>query len=146
MNDFYLNVKLLSKNAKMPTRGTVQSAGLDFYTPKDFIIFPREAILIPLDISIEMPEGYAIIMKEKSGVSTRTRTDLGACVIDSDYRGNCHVHLFNNSDEEVIFNKGDKVCQGLIVPVWIGQPKEVEELNMNTERGEGGFGSTDNKI
>lgn len=140
--DFYLRIQLLSKNAKMPTRGTRESAGLDFYTPIEIKIGAREDALVPLDICLEMPNGYVLIMKEKSGIAVKKKLDMGACVIDSDYRGNVHAHLYNNSDDEVILDKGDKICQGIVVPIWNGLPEKVEYIDKNTERKEGGFGST----
>ena len=66
-----------------------------------------------------------------------------AQVIDSDYRGNIMVHLWNHSKTQTLyFDKGDKVAQGVVVPVWTGVPKQVESISTETERGEGGFGST----
>jgi dUTP pyrophosphatase len=143
--NFDLNIELLSDNAKEPIRGTEESAGIDFFTPIDVKIEPRKDILIPLDISVEIPKGFAMIMKEKSGIATKKKLDILACVIDSDYRGNVHSHLYNNSDEVVSFEKGDKICQGIIVPVWLGKVNVVDSINRNTERGAGGFGSTGDK-
>lgn len=136
-----IKIKLLSTYAYMPTRGTGESAGLDFYTPIDIIITPGQDVLIPLDLSIELPIGYVLIMKEKSGLAVKKKIIIGASVIDSDYRGNCHAHLFNLSTRPAIFDKGNKICQGLVIPVILTIPIEVEELN-NTRRGGGGFGST----
>lgn len=142
MYTFYCNVELIHPGAKLPTRGTEQSAGIDFYTPINFSIGPNEDALIPLGIKLEFAIGWALILKEKSGIATKKKLDLGACVIDSDYRGEPHVHFFNNSDEFVSFKKGDKVCQGLFVPVALRNPVQVNKVEINTERGEGGFGST----
>lgn len=64
------------------------------------------------------------------------------CVVDSNYRGIVHAHLFNNSDENVVILRSDKLTQFVVVPVWTGQPQQVTELDMDTDRGEGGFGST----
>lgn len=139
-----LKVKLLSKNAKMPTRGTPGSSGLDVYTPIDVTIPPRGDCLIPLDLAFEIPFGWDLSVYNKSGVATKRKLDKGAELIDSDYRGNCHIHFFNNSDEEVHFNKGDKISQLVMREVWMGELEEVDELN-ETIRGEGGFGSTDKK-
>jgi dUTP pyrophosphatase len=142
MKNFYLNIELMSKNAKIPTRGTKGSAGLDFYTPVSFTIPPRGDSLVPLGIRVEFPEGYVLIMKEKSGLAVKKKIHIGACVIDSDYRGEPHVHLFNNSDQIVSFKKGEKVCQGIITYVWTGTPILKECIKINTGRGEDGFGST----
>lgn len=140
-----LKVKLLSENAKMPTRGTPGSSGLDVYTPIDVIIQPRQDVLIPLDLAFEIPFGWDLSVYNKSGIATKKKLDKGAELIDSDYRGNCHIHFFNNSDEIVKFNKGDKISQLVMREVWMGELQQVDELDDNTERGTGGFGSTGNK-
>lgn len=139
-----LKVKLLSKNAKIPTRGTSGSSGLDVYTPVDIDIYPRKDVLIPLDLAFEIPFGWDLSVYNKSGIATKKKLDKGAELIDSDYRGNCHIHFFNNSDEIIHFNKGDKISQLVMREVWMGELELVDELD-NTVRGEGGFGSTGDK-
>ena len=139
---FNLKVELVDLQAKMPTRAIDSDAGLDLYTPDEVFIEPGKDCLIPLGIKVEFPSGYAMIVKEKSGLATKKKLDVGACVIDAGYRGICHVHLFNNSDEVVYFKAGEKVAQAIIVPVWDGQPELVKKVNENTERGAGGFGHT----
>ncbi len=143
--DFNLEIELIHKNAKMPTRANFGDAGLDFYTPEDIKIKPRSDVLIPLGLKTRFPEGYVLIFKEKSGISVKKKLDIGACVIDSGYRNIVHAHLFNNSDEEVEFKTGDKVIQGLIMPVWAGLPIKVNKIEDITQRNQGGFGSTDIK-
>ena len=137
-----LQVKRLSSDAKMPTRGTKGSSGLDVYTPIDILIEPRKDILVPLDLSFNIPFGWELVVHNKSGVSTKKKLSKGAELIDSDYTGNCHVHLFNNSDEIVTFNKGDKIAQLVMREVWMGDIEEVEEIIKDTDRGSNGFGST----
>ena len=141
LNDCYLRVKLIG-DVKAPTRGTGQSAGLDFYAPEDITILPGKDLLTPLNVRVELPIGYAMVFKEKSGISTKFKISLGACVVDSDYRGIVHAHLFNHGQYVAVFHKGDKVIQAIVIPVWLGDPEIVEEVDMNTERKEGGFGST----
>ena len=136
-----LKVKLLSENAKMPTRGTPGSSGLDVYTPMDVIIPAWGDALIPLDLSFEIPYGWDLSVYNKSGVSTKKKLFKGAELIDSDYRGNCHIHLFNHSDVDIKFKKGDKISQLVMRPVWMGDVVQVDELD-ETVRGAGGFGST----
>lgn len=140
--DFTLNVQLDHIHAKIPTRANDSDAGLDLYTPIDVIVPARGDVLVPLGIRVAFPEGYVMIVQEKSGVATKKKLDLGAKIIDAGYRGICHVHLFNNSDDDVIFAAGDKIAQALVVPCWTGQPVLVDELCMDTTRGTGGFGST----
>lgn len=139
---FYLNIELVDENAKIPTRAQPGDAGCDVYSPIDFIIPAQKDYLLPLGWRCEMPRGYAMIMKEKSGVATKKKLSLGACVVDADYRGIVHAHLFNHSNEDVSFSKGDKVAQFVIFPIWDGQPEQVESVNLQTDRGTGGFGST----
>lgn len=136
-----LKVKLLSEDAKMPTRGTPGSSGLDVYTPMDVIIPAWGDALIPLDLSFEIPYGWDLSVYNKSGVSTKKKLFKGAELIDSDYRGNCHIHLFNHSDVDIEFKKGDKISQLVMRPVWMGDVVQVDELD-ETVRGAGGFGST----
>jgi deoxyuridine 5'-triphosphate nucleotidohydrolase len=137
-----LQVKRLSSNAKIPTRGTNGSSGLDVYTPIDITIEPRKDVLVPLDLSFNIPYGWDLVVHNKSGVSTKKKLLKGAELIDSDYTGNCHVHLFNNSDDIVTFKKGDKIAQLVMREVWMGELVEVDEIVKDTDRGSGGFGST----
>lgn len=140
--DFYLNVELTSENAKMPTRAHDEDAGMDVYTPIDFIIPANGDFCVPLDIKVEFPIGYAMLVEEKSGVATKKKLSIGAKVIDSNYRGICHVHLFNHSNVDVSFSKGDKIAQVVIYPIWSGTPTPVNKVNSETTRGTGGFGSS----
>ena len=139
---FYLNIELVDENAKMPTRATSSDAGCDIYAPLSFTVPARGDFLMPTGWRYEMPDGYVMEIAEKSGVATKKKLDLGARICDSAYRGISHIHFFSNNDEDVHFDKGDKVAQFLIKKVWTGQPQQVTSVNMNTERGEGGFGSS----
>ena len=151
MNDF--NLKFCkTKEVKSPTRANRTDAGIDFFIPNDFekvTLKPGEDICIDAGVRVIVPEGYALIFKEKSGVALKKKLTIGASVVDSDYRGVVHLHLFNNGTEEVSIEAGDKITQGLVVPVSLCSPEEIngEEYSKyeNTERGEGGFGSTGNK-
>lgn len=144
MNKEYpiLKVKLLSDNAKLPTRGTPGSSGLDVYSPIDFSIPPRGDYLVALDLAFDIPFGWDLSVMNKSGISTKKHLDKGAELIDSDYTGNCHIHLFNHSDNEIHFNKGDKLAQLVMREVWMGEIEEVKEIEKDTIRGSSGFGST----
>jgi deoxyuridine 5'-triphosphate nucleotidohydrolase len=137
-----LNYQLLSENAKDPERGTPGSSGMDVFTPIDVTIPARGDYCIPLDIRFEIPFGWDLTVNNKSGRATKLHLDKGAELIDSDYRGNCHVHLFNHSDVNVSFKKGDKIAQLVMREVWLGKLVKKDEISTKTERGEGGFGST----
>lgn len=140
-----------TKEVKNPVRGHETDAGIDFFIPEDFesiTLQPNEDILIDAGIKVIVPKGFALIFKEKSGVATKKKLTIGACVVDSDYRGVVHLHLFNNGRNEVTLEPGDKITQGILVPIALGTPTEISEEEYNsydTERGEGGFGSTGTK-
>lgn len=141
-----------TRDVKSPVRGHATDAGIDFFVPNDYErcwLKPGEDVLVDSGIKVIVPEGYALIFKEKSGIAVNRKLTVGASVVDSDYRGVVHFHLFNNSNEEIkAFEPGDKIIQGIIVPVLLCTPLEVsndEYINDKTSRGENGFGSTGTK-
>lgn len=140
-----LKFQRLSESAYAPVRGTEGSSGLDVFSPINTLVPKRGDVLIPLDIRFEIPFGWDLSVMNKSGVSTKKKLDKGAELIDSDYRGTVHIHLFNNSDVDVVINKGDKISQLVMREVWMGQPEEVEFIDTNTSRSDKGFGSTGTK-
>ena len=137
-----------TKDVKSPVRGHASDAGIDFFIPEDFettILLPGEDILIDSGIKVIVPRDFALIIKEKSGVAVKKKLTLGASVIDSDYRGVVHFHLFNNGTTSQTISAGEKIVQGIVFPISLCEPKEITEENYNlncTQRGEGGFGST----
>jgi len=137
-----LKFQLLSENAKIPERGTKFSSGLDVFSPIDCVVPARGDILIPLDIRFEIPEGYDLTVRNKSGICTKKKLLKGAETIDGDYRGNCHIHFFNHSDSDVHIKKGDKISQLVMREVWLGDIEQVDFIDTDTHRGQGGFGST----
>lgn len=134
------------RNVKTPNRGTSSSAGIDFYVPEDFetvSLKPGESVLIPSGITVQVPRGYALIAFNKSGVSVKQGLSVGACVVDEDYEGEVHLHMINTSSKDQVIATGQKLVQFVLIPVAYFDVEEVEELqSRNTERGEGGFGST----
>ena len=139
------------KDVKNPTRAHETDAGIDFFVPNDFetvTLKPGEDVLIDSGIKVIVPKGYALIFKEKSGVATKRKLTVGAAVVDSDYRGVVHFHLFNNGLTEQTISAGDKIVQGIVFPVSLCTPELISNDDYNqfsTERGEGGFGSTNEK-
>lgn len=137
-----------TKEVKSPVRGHPSDAGIDFFIPEDFEsieLKPGEDVLIDSGIKVIVPRDYALIFKEKSGVAVKKKLTLGASVIDSDYRGVVHFHLFNNGTTSQTISAGEKIVQGIVFPISLCEPKEITEDNYNlncTKRGEGGFGST----
>ena len=138
------------RNVKTPTRGTNGSAGIDFYVPDDYppnlcTIEPGDRFFIPSGIKANVPDGFALIAMNKSGVAMKKGLMVGACVVDSDYQGEIHLHLINASNKIVTIEPGDKLTQFLLVPVNHCLVEVVNEGDLfaeETTRGSGGFGST----
>lgn len=159
------------RDVKSPCRGTSKSAGIDFFVPNyskeflkvflekntcpndehGFIIKPHQRVLIPSGIKCAVPEGYGLFVDNKSGVSTKKGLTFMARVIDEDYQGEIHISLLNTSEDPTKVLWGEKIVQMILMPVFYDS---LEECSMsylsnifslrNTERGEGGFGSTGN--
>tara|TARA_B100001939_G_scaffold341126_1_gene350300 strand:+ start:430 stop:852 length:423 start_codon:yes stop_codon:yes gene_type:complete len=136
-----LEFKKLHPDAIVPQRAHDSDAGMDVYTIEDIRIPARSDVLTGLGLACKFPKGHALLVYNKSGRATKLKLDKGAEVIDAGYRGEIHVHLFNHSDNNVVIRKGEKLAQMILVPIWSGQPVEVDELD-ETERGDGGFGSS----
>ena len=142
-----MKIKLLNDLAKIPTRGSEEAAGWDLYaaTDKDITIRPHCTEKIGTGIAIEIPSRlwFGAIFA-RSGIATKQglRPANAVGVVDADYRGELIVALHNDTDEFQIIPAGSRIAQLVILPyVDIGGFEIVNELS-NTERGNGGFGST----
>lgn len=139
------------KDVKSPIRANHTDAGIDFFVPEDFgeiTLKPGEDILISSGIKVIVPEGYALIFKEKSGVAVKKKLTIGASVVDADYRGEVHFHLFNNGLVDQTISAGDKIIQGLLIPIALDELEQISNDDYSiykTKRGAGGFGSTGDK-
>ena len=137
----------LENGAKMPTRAHATDAGLDIYSPESVIIYAGDSATIDTGVHIEIPVGYCGLLKSKSGLNVRHGI-TGEGVIDHGYTGSIRVKLYNNSRDEKMhfFEKGDKLIQLLIVPIETPELELVESIQElyggDTERGDGGFGSS----
>ena len=145
-----LNIKKLEhydNDLPLPSYETAGAAGADLRacTEKDgkIIIYPGQRVLVPTGLSFEIPFGYEVQIRPRSGLSFKT--SLLVCnapgTIDCDYRGEIKIILGNFGNEDVVINHGDRVAQMVIAPVLQAQIQEVSELS-STDRGSGGFGST----
>ena len=143
-----VKVKKLSENAKLPTYGSEFSAGADLYAATDVSInIPAgETLFIGTGIAVEIPEGYVGLVYARSGLACKSglapANKVG--VIDSDYRGEIKVALYNHSKEARTIAAGERIAQLVVTPFLKCDYEEAEELS-DTSRGEGGFGSTGNK-
>lgn len=127
----------LSKNAKAPSKGSKLAAGYDLYSAYDYSIPSKGKMLAMTDLQIHIPEGHYGRVAPRSGLAIKNFIDIGAGVVDEDYRGNLGVVLFNFGSETFKVRKGDRIAQLICYP----ELEEVETLE-KTKRGKCGFGST----
>lgn len=130
----------LDAGAKMPTRAHEDDAGLDLYARDTQIVPARESAIFDTGVHVELPRGTAGFLKSKSGLNVKHGI-TGEGVIDVGYTGSIVVKLYNNSGIDYKIEAGDKISQLVILPVICPALKVVDELS-DTERGNGGFGST----
>jgi dUTP pyrophosphatase len=135
-----LKVKRIVEGAKLPSYHHQGDAGLDIFSAVDCVLKPGAAMAVPTGIKVAIPEGYAGLIWDKSGISLKGVHKL-AGVIDSGYRGEVKVVVVNLGREPFRIEKGMKIAQLLIQPVIEVQVVETDELG-ETSRGEEGFGST----
>lgn len=142
-----IRIKRLSEDALIPIKATDGAAGYDLYVPKDTPI-QKGRNIIPLDLSIELPQYTYARIAPRSGFSAKGFEDITGCrrdadvligTIDADYRGNIGVIV--KSEDYFILAKGTRVAQMLICPYVPSELVEAEELS-STDRQAGGFGST----
>ncbi len=133
-------VKLLTPTAKIPTRGSVQAAGLDICSDENGTVGKGYTTAFSTGIAVKIPEGFVGLIKPRSGFAFSYGVDSMAGVIDSDYRGEIKV-LLTSHNYEIEIAKGERIAQLLILPVMMLTPVKVDELDA-TERGTNGFGST----
>ncbi|KAM0852381.1 hypothetical protein ACQ4PT_051800 [Festuca glaucescens] len=136
-----LKVKKLSENAILPRRGSALAAGYDLSSAVEMTVPARGKALVATDLSIAIPEGTYARVAPRSGLALKHSIDVGAGVIDADYRGPVGVVLFNHSEVDFAVKPGDRIAQLIIQVIATPEVAEVEDLDA-TVRGEGGFGST----
>ncbi|XP_066541343.1 deoxyuridine 5'-triphosphate nucleotidohydrolase-like isoform X2 [Hoplias malabaricus] len=131
----------LSEHATTPSRGSSKAAGYDLYSAYDYSIASMDKVVVKTDIQIAVPPGCYGRVAPRSGLAAKHFIDVGAGVVDEDYRGNLGVVLFNFSKETFEVKKGDRVAQLVCERICYPDLVELETLD-ETERGSGGFGST----
>ncbi|XP_035273405.1 deoxyuridine 5'-triphosphate nucleotidohydrolase-like isoform X4 [Anguilla anguilla] len=131
----------LTENATVPTKGSAKSAGYDLYSAYDYSVAPMDKVVVKTDIQIAVPTGCYGRVAPRSGLAAKYFIDVGAGVVDEDYRGNVGVVLFNFSKETFEVKKGDRVAQLICEKICYPELEEHKTLD-ETVRGAGGFGST----
>lgn len=143
-----LHYKKLREQAKQPCYGTQWAAGADLYACLDEPLTVRagETEFVPTGLAMEIPAGMVGLIYARSGLACKKglapANKVG--VIDSDYRGEIMVALYNHSVSDITIESGERIAQLVITPYFFAEYEEAEELP-DTVRGEGGFGSTGTK-
>lgn len=130
----------LDPGAIMPTRAHPTDAGLDLYARSTVVIPARGHATGDTGVHVAIPEGYVGMLKSKSGLNVK-KNILGEGVIDEGYTGPIVVKLYNQGDEDVTIEAGQKLIQLVILPILTPELEQVDSLD-ETDRGAGGFGST----
>jgi dUTP pyrophosphatase len=139
--DHELKVMRMTMNSIIPTRGSKLAAGVDLYASESATIEPRSKGIISTGISVQLPPGTYGRIAPRSGLAAKNDIDVGAGVIDRDFRGCLSVILFNHGDAPLEVNVGDRIAQLICEKCLYADVVEVDELD-ESERGAGGFGST----
>ena len=138
-------VKKLNPKAELPKYKTEGSSGMDLMAliENPITIKPQNSALIPTGLSIAIPEDTEVQIRPRSGLAAKLSISVlnTPGTIDSDYRGEIKIILFNHGKEEFTVNNNDRIAQMILMPVLKAEFEEVEELP-KTIRGSGGFGST----
>ena len=138
-------IKKLSPQVDLPSYKTSGASGMDLmaFLKSSVIIKPKTSHLIPTGLSIAFAENYEIQIRPRSGLAAKNNISVlnTPGTIDSDYRGEIKVIIYNHSNEDFVVNNKDRIAQMILAPVVKMELKEVDELP-KTVRGEGGFGST----
>ena len=139
-----MKIKLLATNAKAPVRANDCAAGYDLFSLYNYTLYPHQRLLVQTGIVMEIPDGYYGRIAPRSGWALKYGIDTLAGVIDSDYRGEVGVILYN-TDKAIPFNikMGDRIAQ-IVFEKYYTFDIEVSDEISKTSRGDGGFGSTGN--
>ena len=139
-------VKKLDPSVKMPTYKTMGASGMDLmaFIKQPIKLAPQKSCLVPTGLSFAFSEKYEIQIRPRSGLAAKKNISVlnTPGTIDSDYRGEIKIILFNHGNSEFVINNKDRVAQMILIPVHKMALEEVEVLP-NSIRGKGGFGSTD---
>ena len=138
-------IKKLDPSVKIPTYKTAGASGMDLmaFIKKPIILTPKNSCLVPTGLSVAFSKEYEIQIRPRSGLAAKNNISVlnTPGTIDSDYRGEIKIILFNHGNSEFVIKNKDRVAQMILIPVQKMELEEVENLP-DTVRGKGGFGST----
>lgn len=142
----------VNETVKSPVRGHFYDAGIDFFVPANFndgknlTVEPNNSVLVNSGIKVNVPEGYALVAKNKSGVALKKHLSVGGCVVDTGYLGEIVIHLYNFGTEPIDIIPNEKIVQFVMFKIGNQTLEEIPEddfiQKFSSERGEGKFGST----
>ena len=135
-----IKFKKLSDTAVPFAYSRQNDACLDMYADKNWVILPRQTVIVPTGIAVEVPHGYEGIVRGRSGLASKG-ISVHVGTVDETYRGEVGVIVTNHSYQDFTINKGDRIAQFTVKPVLEVELEEVEELS-STERGTKGYGSS----
>ena len=139
-----LKILKLHEDAIIPKYETKGSVGFDLHSLKEVIVYKDYTSMIRTGLAVEIPEGYEITVRQRSGKSLQCPNYIAICIgtIDSDYRGEIQIPVINNSQFPIWkVRKGERIAQAIVSPIIQCELVEVDELS-ETDRGSGGFGHT----
>lgn len=141
---YELKIKLLYKNSKMPEFANNGDAGMDIFSVEEKVIKSGESKLIKTGISLELPKDTEIQIRPKSGLALNNQITLlnSPGTIDEGYRGEIKVIVINHGNKDFIVKSGMKIAQMVLKPIYKVKLIEVNEVNLSTQRGYNGFGSS----
>ena len=138
-------IKKLSSKVKLPIYKTSGASGMDLmaFTKSEITIKPKSSYLIPTGLSLAFPEDYEVQIRPRSGLAAKNNISVlnTPGTIDSDYRGEIKVIIYNHGTENFVVKNNDRIAQMILTPVIKMELQETDELP-STIRGERGFGST----
>ncbi|XP_044746397.1 probable deoxyuridine 5'-triphosphate nucleotidohydrolase [Coccinella septempunctata] len=145
-NSCVLKFSKILPEAATPVKGSKKAAGFDLKSAVECVVPPRGKALVDTGLVIQLPEGCYGRIAPRSGLAVKNFIDVGAGVVDEDYRGHLRVVLFNHGDEPFKVNVGDRIAQLICERVYYPELQEVENKELTeTERAAQGFGSTGTK-
>lgn len=133
--------KILDGIKFAPKKGSEEAAGIDLFAPEDGIVEPLQRKVIKLGIKGEFPKGFTAILWDRSGLAAKQGITVLGGLVDSDYRGEWMVTLFNTTGESFRFKAGERICQVVFLPIPSVEVVISKDLS-ESKRGEGGLGST----
>ena len=137
-------VERITSTAILPSKAYIGDAGWDLYCDSEVSISPGKRELISTGIKVAIPKGYYGRIADRSSIAWKKGCHVLAGVIDSAYRGEVKILLINLTDKEVSISLGEKIAQLILTKISEEDLIEVDDLDL-TQRGEGGFGSSDKK-